>query len=402
MGFYHACTYIYISVGNFGSNSWSVIDAVDQKSLGRPLQRMKEKVVMAEYRATVAEKVALEVKERASSGEFVKVPAEKETEAKEEADGTPAWMIPKDEVQVTSKELGRGRWGYVRVANYRGAQVAAKCYYEGSVDAEDRMSFLQCLEVASKLKHPNLAVFVGVTLGDNPILLKELVQYNLKSVLDTGSLPYHQFTSIAVDVASALKYLHELTPLPIIHGDLKNTNVLLEPIRGGKKWRAKLSNYMTASFFLSRVPLTPLPGSASPARPRLSQTKGASIDALSFGTSFDSVGSTSHKLLLGQSFESSSPVPMSPTYQASKKMSFASPEPYNPLEPSPKRDTYSFGMLLIELVTRSSPVEVALAYLLESITWPDIAALVKDCIDMNAIKRPNMTEIIAKLTGTDK
>ena len=40
------------------------------------------------------------------------------------------WVVRREEIELTSVELGRGGWGVVMVANLRGTQVAAKCFYE--------------------------------------------------------------------------------------------------------------------------------------------------------------------------------------------------------------------------------------------------------------------------------
>ena len=43
-------------------------------------------------------------------------------------------------------------------------------------------------------------------------------------------MPRVQITSIAQDVACALRYLHQWRPSPIIHRDISSANVLLEPL----------------------------------------------------------------------------------------------------------------------------------------------------------------------------
>ena len=52
---------------------------------------------------------------------------EAETEARELGS---QWVVERNEIQFTNEELGRGGWGVVKVANFRGtARVAAKCSY---------------------------------------------------------------------------------------------------------------------------------------------------------------------------------------------------------------------------------------------------------------------------------
>ena len=38
----------------------------------------------------------------------------------------PHWVVRREEVELTEEVLGRGGWGEVRVAKFRGLRVAAK------------------------------------------------------------------------------------------------------------------------------------------------------------------------------------------------------------------------------------------------------------------------------------
>ena len=53
----------------------------------------------------------------------------KEAEAEAKELGT-QWVVGRREIQLTDVELGRGGWGAVSVANFRGIQVATKCLYK--------------------------------------------------------------------------------------------------------------------------------------------------------------------------------------------------------------------------------------------------------------------------------
>ena len=39
-------------------------------------------------------------------------------------------MVRREEVEMTTEEVGRGGWGVVYVAKFRGLRVAAKCLHQ--------------------------------------------------------------------------------------------------------------------------------------------------------------------------------------------------------------------------------------------------------------------------------
>ena len=42
----------------------------------------------------------------------------------------PHWVVSREEVEVTDELLGSGGWAEVRIAKFRGLQVAAKCLHQ--------------------------------------------------------------------------------------------------------------------------------------------------------------------------------------------------------------------------------------------------------------------------------
>lgn len=95
------------------------------------------------------------------------------------------------------------------------------------------------------------------------MILTELMPTSLRKELEKGELAKGNVVSISQDVACGLNYLHQWKPYPIIHRDICNGNVLLEPLPNG--WKAKVSDYGSANFmnFVS----TTSPGSPAYAAP---------------------------------------------------------------------------------------------------------------------------------------
>ena len=69
----------------------------------------------------------------------------------------------RDEIDMTEEELGRGGWGVVKVAYFRGLRVAAKCLHRVLISHYNRRKFSREMSIAAKLRHPNLLLFIGAT-----------------------------------------------------------------------------------------------------------------------------------------------------------------------------------------------------------------------------------------------
>ena len=252
----------------------------------------------------------------------------------------PHWIVTREEVELTEEVLGRGGWGEVKVANFRGLQVAAKFLYNVILSDYNRRQFTREMTIASKIRHPNLLLFIGATREGEAVILTELMPTSLRKELETRDMPRVQITSIAQDVACALRYLHQWRPSPIIHRDISSANVLLEPLPNG--WRAKVSDYGSANF----------------------------MDAVATAA------------------------PGSPVY--------AAPEASYPKEHSPKMDTYSYGVLLVEMCVRELPESNPArreAQILK-IQWAAIVSLVRRCTCERPADRPSMRDIM-ELLGRD-
>ena len=243
------------------------------------------------------------------------------------------WVVRKEEIEMTDEVFGKGGWGEVKVAKFRGLRVAAKCIHEVILSPYNISVFTREMEIAARVRHPNLLQFIGATQVGTPIILSELMPTSLRKELEAGPLPYHAVLAISQDIACGLNYLHLFKPDPILHRDVSTANVLLLPIGGG--WRAKVSDYGSAN-------LQPM------------------------------IGHTVY--------------PGNPVYSA--------PEAGIPKDHSPAMDVYSYGVVLIEMMICRIP-EVAQRQLhINSIRQPMFKALIERCLKENRRERPTMSEII--------
>ena len=98
------------------------------------------------------------------------------------------WLVPRDSIQFGA-ELGRGSGGIVYLARWRGLQCAAKTlHYEACVSRQydrtcaaaeniSRKDLINELFVLSRLRHPNLVLFLGACFGgDELIVLSEFIE----------------------------------------------------------------------------------------------------------------------------------------------------------------------------------------------------------------------------------
>ena len=232
----------------------------------------------------------------------------------------PHWVIQREEVEVTEEVLGKGGWGEVKVGIFRGTRVAVKCLHQEIVSEFYLELFSREMNIASRVRHPNLLQFIGATKVGNPIIVTELMPTSLRNELQKSPMARAQVISIGIDVASALNYLHLWKPQPILHRDVSSANVLLEQSTGCQ-WRAKVSDYGSANL-LDKI-RTEAPGS--------------------------------------------------PVYSA--------PEATTPSLHSPAMDVYSFGILLVEMSIRRFPSAETIEKeaQIREVKWPQIKRLILRC-----------------------
>lgn len=200
----------------------------------------------------------------------------------------------------SSRVIGYGGFSIVYLADH-GPGLAAIKIVSGS------RLFNQELDILRQLHHRNIVGLIGYCddRDDQGALVLEYIsngslEEKLHGRVDQIStnyvLPWKSRIAIAFQVAEALEYLHEKCGgLPIVHGDIKASNVLLD-----QDLNCRLCDFGSANM-----------GFSSAVAPRLTPNRG---------------------LMMG------SPGYTDPHYMITGL-------------PSKKNDVYSFGVLLLELVT---------------------------------------------------
>ena len=247
------------------------------------------------------------------------------------------WVIKRKEIELTGPQLGVGSWATVTVAKFRGIKVAVKRIHNTIISHHNLQLFQREMNMAARLRHPNLIQFIGATMKGEMMIVMELMATSLRSQLEKDV--YFQpnpVKAISLDVAFGLNYLHLIQPDPIVHRDISSANVLLEVIQLNQ-WRAKLTDYGSVNVVCQLH--TQNPGS--------------------------------------------------PAYSA--------PEASDPRLQSPKMDIYSFGALVLEMLTGRLPAPDDRPGLLCQVRHKQLLHLIRRCLSERKEDRPSSSDIVSDL-----
>ncbi|GAV75473.1 Pkinase domain-containing protein [Cephalotus follicularis] len=134
-----------------------------------------------------------------------------------------------------SNKIGGGGFGLVYKQGFLrdGTQVAIKCLSAES--KQGTKEFLTEINIISNIRHPNLVELVGCCIeGNNRILIYEYLENNSLASVLLGSksryvcLDWPQRAAICLGTASGLAFLHEEIEPYIVHRDIKASNILLD------------------------------------------------------------------------------------------------------------------------------------------------------------------------------
>ena len=245
------------------------------------------------------------------------------------------WVVSHDQFTI-GIEIGRGAWATVHETKFRGATIAAKCLHHLITSPRTRELFSREMEMALHCQHQNIVTFLGATLEGPPVMLMELMSTSLRSAYYQGNIKDHQVLGILHDIAKALHFLHT-RPDPVIHRDVSSANVLLKALYNGE-WLAKLGDLGTAKI--------------------QQQIATAGPGAIAYGAP-EAVDSTKH---------------------------------------SPKMDVYSYGVLMLEVLTKTHPFQMVDALKAQvQQQFPQYHQLVTTCTSQQSRYRPTMYDVIEQL-----
>ncbi|KAL5218766.1 hypothetical protein ABZP36_019450 [Zizania latifolia] len=199
-------------------------------------------------------------------------------------------------------KIGQGGSGTVYKGQLPdGTLMAVKRAKKNIYDKHMGREFRNEIETLQCIAHLNLVRFHGyLEFGGEQLIIVEYVPNgNLREHLDcvTGkTLEFSLRLDIAIDVAHAITYLHTYSDHPVIHRDIKSSNILLT-----NNYRAKVADFGFA---------------------KLAPTDASHVSTQVKGTA-----------------------------------GYLDPEYLRTYQLNEKSDVYSFGVLLVELVTGRRPIE---------------------------------------------
>ncbi|CAL9065167.1 unnamed protein product [Musa banksii] len=200
-----------------------------------------------------------------------------------------------------ANEIGSGGYGKVyRGILSSGQMVAIKRAQQGSM--QGALEFKTEIELLSRVHHKNLVDLVGFCFeqGEQMLVYEYIPNGTLReNLIGLGGrqLDWKKRLKIALGSARGLAYLHELANPPIIHRDVKSTNILLDESLDAK----------VADFGLSKL---------------VSDSKKGHVSTQVKGT-----------------------------------LGYLDPEYYMTQQLSEKSDAYSFGVVMLELISARQPIE---------------------------------------------
>lgn len=192
--------------------------------------------------------------------------------------------------------IGRGGFGYVYEGFLEdGTQVAVKMRSQSS--NQGAKEFLTEAQILTRIHHKNLVSMVGYCKDGvyMALVYEYMSEGSLQEHIAGKRLTWGQRLRIALESAQGLEYLHRGCNPPLIHRDVKTSNILLNA-----KLEAKV-----ADFGMSKA-----------------------LDRDTYASTNTLVGTPG----------------------------YVDPEYLETMQPSTKSDVYSFGVVLLELVTGRPPI----------------------------------------------
>uniref|UniRef100_A0A161ZND4 Protein kinase domain-containing protein n=1 Tax=Daucus carota subsp. sativus TaxID=79200 RepID=A0A161ZND4_DAUCS len=150
-------------------------------------------------------------------------------------------------------KIGRGGYGTVYKGILDGIEVAVKTLSAQS--NQGVREFLTEIDIITNVRHTNLVQLIGCCVqGTNRILVYEFLENKsldtalLGSQVKDTKLDWERRSAICKGTARGLAYLHEEVVPPIVHRDIKASNILLD-----KDFIPKIGDFGLAKLFPDNI-----------------------------------------------------------------------------------------------------------------------------------------------------
>ncbi|CAN1219626.1 Probable LRR receptor-like serine/threonine-protein kinase At1g56140 [Linum perenne] len=149
--------------------------------------------------------------------------------------------------------LGRGGFGPVYKGKLRDGRTVAVKRLSLEKSQQGESEFLAEVRMITSIQHKNLVRLLGCcSEGEQRLLVYEYMKNRSLDLLVYGNfsrnsnqfMDWNTRFQIILGIARGLQYLHEDSPLRIVHRDIKASNVLLDD-----KYQPRISDFGLARFF---------------------------------------------------------------------------------------------------------------------------------------------------------
>ncbi|MBA0747637.1 hypothetical protein Gogos_004537 [Gossypium gossypioides] len=129
-----------------------------------------------------------------------------------------------------SNKIGEGGYGPVYKGKLDHTPVAIKILRPDA--AQGKKQFQQEVEVLCSIRHPHMVLLLGACPEYGCLVYEYMHNGSLEDRLfrkgNTHPLSWRRRFKIAAEIATALLFLHQAKPEPLVHRDLKPANILLD------------------------------------------------------------------------------------------------------------------------------------------------------------------------------
>ncbi|KAF9616909.1 hypothetical protein IFM89_032871 [Coptis chinensis] len=138
---------------------------------------------------------------------------------------------------------------------WNGSDIAVKVYTDNDYRESTLLDYKKEIDIMKRLRHPNVLLFMGAVYSPErlAIVTEFLPRGSLFKTLHRNSqaLDIRRRLRMSLDVARGMNYLHRRIP-PIVHRDLKSSNLLVD-----RNWTVKvgdfgLSKWKNATFLTAK------------------------------------------------------------------------------------------------------------------------------------------------------
>ncbi|CAL9074267.1 unnamed protein product [Musa textilis] len=200
-----------------------------------------------------------------------------------------------DEIEVAteyfaeSRKIGEGGYGPVYKCYLDHTQAAVKVLRPDA--AQGKLQFQQEVEILSFIRHPNMVILLGACPEYGCLVYECMANGSLEDRLlrrgNTPPIPWQHRFRIAAEIGTALLFLHQTKPEPLVHRDLKPANILLDQNYVSKISDVGLARLVPASVadHVTQYRMTATAGTFCYIDPEYQQTGmlGTKSDIYSFG-----------------------------------------------------------------------------------------------------------------------